>query len=198
MPGVVLNRRGQRMLAGIKRVVRSVTKDTKDVARKQLAARLTPRAGYLITHKEYEDGLVGYVHSRWWRAGGGGKTVRVGSKNANDILAIHATGGTITPVRGRYLYIPLKKGTRYKSTEWKRQAGISGAARSGVRLEYVKLPGDRVLVVEKRGKGTGRGTPIALLVRKVVIPKRLDIPEIKRRALRNLVVETGNMLAVQT
>jgi hypothetical protein len=188
-PGVVTSRMGDRAFKGLQRVVRGVTNSVKATAKAQVATKLTARAGNLVTAKLYDEDAVGYIHSRWFRGPRGGKVQKSGGPGANDILALHEQGGTIRPVRRKYLLIPFGAG-RSLGSSWRvaRELNRDAIRRSygsgATRIEYIKLSGDRVLLVERAGRQKGR--PVAILVRQVKIPKRLDFGEVKRRALQDL------------
>jgi hypothetical protein len=167
---------------------------TKDAVSAGLKGR---RVGNLIGSELYfedENGelaTVGYTHSRWFRAPKGGQTLGGGSGlspgarlKANDVLALHATGGTITP----------------GEKNWLRISKLGGVLKRRARLDYrdpdidvvpvMGRSGQTILLVFDRrggqvnpGKKARRlknGKLIEILVPSVTIPQRIDmIPVVK-------------------
>lgn len=116
-----------------------------------------------IRQKDYTnpDGAAGLVYSKFGRKSLEGGFI--------DYLLPFTTGATIRPTRSKYLYIPLQKTKSGRVS--KRNRGFRASVRLQKNLRFVRLTGNRFLIV--RGTKT-RSTPIALLIPRVKMPKRID------------------------
>jgi len=123
------------------------------------------RMANAIRMRVYENDNAGagaIVYSKFGRKDASGKFV--------DYLLPHVTGATIRPKNGRWIYIPLQKGRRAKTTRFSEQ--------NTKNLAFIPLSGGRALLVRKTRT---RSTPIALLLRFIRIPKGLNFEAIVRR-----------------
>ncbi len=117
-----------------------------------------------IRRRNYEDGGDGgasIVYSRFGRRG---------PKGFIDYTEIHATGGILRPRSGKWLYIPLEKTRRARGAR-----AVLGGAKN---IRFIPISGGRALLVRASRR---RSTPIALLVKSVRIPKRLNLVAVTRR-----------------
>lgn len=122
------------------------------------------RVANAIRMHQYDDGpfrSAAIVYSKFGRRGPEGFV---------DYLAPAVFGATITPKRGKFLYIPLERG---RAARRRRQAVALQK-----NLRFVQLSGGRVLIV--RDSRT-RSTPIGLLVPRVVIRPKLNFTQIVDR-----------------
>ena len=99
-----------------------------------------------------------------------------------DILAVHVTGATITPKRGRYLFIPFVGAGQRRSRRQSQRLDSE-------KVDIIPLPNGQKLVVT-RERGQRRGLVLGLLTRSVRIPKRLDFTGVERDALSGLEAKT--------
>lgn len=178
---------------------RAVERSTKVIARKarkHIASILGRRAGFLITSTVFSNTAgksAGFIYSRWQRRQGSGDgqvefaaAAHIGSRggandsNYSDVLAAHEYGATIRPSNGRYLYVPLVGG-RLKRRERRSFQNRLKNKTELVPLKSTSQNGKRFLVVDKGVRGK-INRPIALLVERVTIPKRLNIQAIFNEA----------------
>ena len=178
----------------VKTAVKATTLATKDQSRAMIAGRLTARAGYLITQRFYEDGSVGYVHSRWFRSPRGGKVARGGGAQAHDVLAAHAKpGGTvIRPVRAKRLFIANTKDPAARRILGRSLAAFRALKRGkgrkspdGTSIAVIPTGNGGAVVVQRAGK-RGRDIVLGWLTTQVRIPQRLDFAPIVSKARRML------------
>ena len=123
------------------------------------------RVANAIRLKEYTTeagGASAIVFSKFGRKGPGGKFI--------DYLIPHATGATLRPTRGRWLYIPLQGSRRARSSRL--------AVAQNKNLSFVPIGPGRALLVRRT---RSRSTPIALLVRMIRIPKTISLDQATRR-----------------
>lgn len=178
-----------RMVGRIQTMMRRLDTDGKEQLRAYIAARLTPRAAYLLTAKRYDEDTTVYFHSRWWRGPRG--LARSRATQALDILAAHAEPGgtTIRPGRAGALIVSSARGRgeRRRVARELKQAGIVGAFAGGglasasalrVRIIPGRVGGNALAVMSR---GQNRGQVLATLARSVHLPQRLE-----RRAMLNL------------
>ncbi|MCD6072267.1 MAG: hypothetical protein K0R61_2373 [Microvirga sp.] len=187
----------------------NTTEQAKRRSQEAVAAALTPRAGNLIGSDSYlnneagEREVVGFTHSRWFRAPRGGKTVGASSRlKANDVLALHASGGTILPANKGWLRLSFMGRLLRRS--------------DGAQLSYkdpdidvipitTKSGKTALLVVDRRGGATAprgmrgnkrppraRGKAIEILLKDVQIPQRIQMAPVvqysERRLAENFIV----------
>ncbi len=157
--------------------------------RAYIASRLTPRAAYLITDEYYEDGLVGYIHSRWFRGGRGSRKVTRNALDANDILAAHSTpgGAIIRAVRAKALLISGARGRTQRSILRRSLRREMQRAAFGGKEQLQRIPTGRGGTALVKRTGKGRGEALATLVQSVRIPQRLDM-EMAKRQMRQLML----------
>ena len=179
---VYMAREATAVVAGARAATKRQTEETKNTARAVVNAGLTGsrqfrtgnrRAAQTIRSRYYEDTPAGLVHSTWGYFDGG---------RFVDILAVHATGATITPKRGRFLFIPFVGAGQRRS---RRQRGRLDQE----KVDIIPLPNGQRLVVT-RERGQRRGLVLGLLTRQVRIPKRLDFTSVERDALTGLEAKT--------
>lgn len=173
---VVTARHSDALLRRLRGAMKKVEIEGKQILRGIIATRLTYRAAFLITSKEYDDGLTMFFHSRWWK--------RSGDK-PKDVLAAH-TGMTIRAVRAGGLIVSSARG-RWARARVRRELETGGD--SAWRLQWVRGRSG-TLVALARPRGVGPARVIATLVRQVHIPARLDQrrmrAEVERIAARAL------------
>ncbi len=171
-----------------------VRAESKTWMRAYIASRLTPRASYLITDTIYEDGLVGYLHSRWFRGARGGKVTR-SELSANDILAAHSTPGglVIRAVRAKGLLISGARGRtqRFILRRSLRRDMQRSAFGGNEQLEQIQTGRGGVALVKRRGKG--RGETLATVADSVRIPQRLDM-DMAKKQIRQLMLMSFSRL----
>lgn len=170
------------VVAGARAATRRQTEETKAAARAVVNAGLTGsrqfrtgnrRAAQTIRSRFYEDTPAGHVHSTWGYFDGG---------RFVDILAAHESGATITPRRGRFLFIPFVGAGERRS---RRQRGRLDQE----KVDIIPLPNGQRLVVT-RERGQRKGLVLGLLTRKVTLPKRLDFTAVEQEAMRGLEAKT--------
>ena len=169
------------VVAGARVATRRQTEETKNQARAVVNARLTGsrqfktgnrRAAQTIRSRYYEDTPAGLVHSTWGYFEG---------SRFVDILAVHATGATIVPKRGKFLFIPFVGAGQSRSRQQRRL--------DSEKVDIIPLPNGQKLVVT-RVRGNRKGLVLGLLTRRVTIPKRLDFTSVERDALTGLEAKT--------
>jgi hypothetical protein len=167
-------------------IMRDIEREGKDALRGYIATKLTQRAAYVITSKDYDEYTTLYFHSRWMRAPARSPTGRL---QAVDVLAAHAHEGglVVRPVdAGRLLVF-----SRLMTRRWvKRQLTQFGLARTfggGLRLQFARstvTPGNIVALFRS---GKQRGEILASFVQSIRIPQRLDKAKMRQILLQTIV-----------
>lgn len=166
----IMARRGDAVLQRLRAAMAIVEREGKAQLRGIIATRLTQRAAYLLTSKTYEDGLVVYFHSRWWRRGVG---------EPKDVLAAHR-GVTIRAVRAGGLIVSSARG-RWARARVRRELAAGGGG--AWRLQWVSGRGG-TLVALARPRGGGPTRVIATLARQIALPARLDHDRMRAEVAR--------------
>lgn len=181
------------------------TNDAKALGRTQVSAALSGRAANTLASQFYlgkrsdRQGVVGYLHSRWFRRSAAGQRT--------DILAEYETGATIRAVRGTTIAIPLPAAGKFGLNIFDRRARITPGTferLTGLELRLVERPGKNPLLVtdgtrapriinsrgdfvkRKKGSPNAAWVPVFVLVRQVKLPKRLDFGSLRERTAENL------------
>lgn len=120
-----------------------------------------------------EIGGAGIVYSKFGRREGG---------RFVDYFLPHVLGGEIRPRRGRWLYIPLERGRRAGTiTASARRRRLVVGLEKGLR--FIPLDGARTLIVKQT---RNRSTPVALLIRRASLRRKLDFRSAEASADRRL------------
>lgn len=130
------------------------------------------RIANAIRSKTYVDagGLsaTGIVFSKFGRG-------RPGSPGFVDYLLPYVEGATLRPTRGQWLYVPIEQRTA-------RGRRFRVSVEADKRLRWVpSSDGSRIFLVRETAR---RSTLVAVLVRRVVVPRSLNFDRVAREADR--------------
>lgn len=215
-PVTIMEGKSEVLRLGINAAVTQTTEEVVRKGREMIASRLGGggRAANLYTRDYYTNDRgpdaplqlrVGLAHSRWFRNPRGGKLTRAGSGRTglrnNDILMLHATGGTILPQRGDYLLVPAGKSRISRTriggdTFYRRASRIGDFGKPPFGLRPLRSGRGYAVLYKKGARGRPRkrrpGEPapsrraalagavvIAYLLKSVTLRQRLDFAPIE-------------------
>jgi hypothetical protein len=197
-----LERTASRLTTAANRAVEEVTLTIKTEGRRMISAALSNQASRLLTHEFYRNDeggdvqVVGFIHSRWFRSASGKITKASSSATGTlygDILGAHARPGgtTINPKKpGGFLYIPLNKGNKRRNNRFRLSFQDENVTlirrKGGGYLVIDRGPSPFAAGTGKRGRRKKIGRVVAVLVKSVYLPQRLDFDPLRAKAKRML------------